>query len=404
MIDLIDPKPDNYSITLFNNLSDCRVKSIIDLEDWLSMIKKSDYSDRICFARNNPEFYDIIKVNEIPCVTLNFNYSKYKKGSNCIGSTGLLYIDIDAPDFNIKNIDKSLVRAYYKSFGGNGYGIIVKVEGLSKENFEATYFSVCDKLNILPYVDLGAKKETQFNVLPLDKDLFSNPYSKIFNSISTPLLVTNKRERRAYSTEWGVNNIRFDNKQDFIKDGEDYYINLEGFEIVEAKLLYKKVSKNRNNILLAYCNNIVYLNPNIYFDRLFKIMSAVNQNNFSNPLEEVQLYRVINSVLNYLDDGTLQPIYGKKKRKIVFSNNSSNYKTKEEKFKLVREVNAQIKRNKSISKITEIIKNWDFKELGKITQKAIVKNHSVSKKTVEKYYSIFIDDIKIINSKFGSYV
>lgn len=400
----IDPEEDYYfDISYFDNLKDCRVKGAIGLVDWIELIEASEYSDLITYARGLDETAkDEIKVNQIPCVTINFKYKKYKKKENCIGATGLMYIDIDAPDFDISILNKEYVRCYYKSFSGKGYGIIVKVDGLTEQNFDATYFSVCTKLGIAQYVDLGAKKSSQFNVLSFDKELFDNPFSKIFNSINTPLIENNRRERRAYSTEWGVNNVRFSNRQDYIKNDEDYFVDFGNIEIIECKLLFKKVSRRRNDILLSYCTNLLYLNPNIYYERLYKIMGAVNFHNFYNPVDEEQLNRIVNSVISYHEQGSLKPHPQKKKGSIVFNDKVKNKYSKEEKFAIVRDINCKNRIEKSKEKIKNIISKWDFEKFGKITQISIVKNHSISKKTVEKYYSIFKEEIKIINSKFAS--
>lgn len=66
-----------------------------------------------------------------------------------------------------------------------------------------------------------------------------------------------------------------------------------------------------------------------------------------------------------------------------------------------RKLNCEQVQEKTKQKLNAIIENWDFEKLGKITQISIVKNHPISKKTVEKYYKIFIEYIKITNSKFG---
>jgi len=401
MHDLIK-KPDEFTITTFKNLSNCRVTGQINFSEWLLKIKNGDFAEEINLARNDDSQKDFIKVNKVPCVTINFNYNNYKNSKNCSSATGLLYIDIDAPDFDISIIDKSLVRAYYKSFGNKGYGIVVKVDGLTSDNFESTYFSICDKLGISQYVDLGAKKASQFNVMSFDTDLFDNPNSRIFSSFSTPLLENNRRERRAYSTEWGVTNVRFSNRQDYIKGDDEYFVDFGNIEIIEAKLLYKKVSKNRNNILLAYCTNLLFLNPQIYYDRLYKIMRAVNENNFTNPVDDNQLNRILNSVIGYHNSGELIPIPQKKKGSIIFSEKVKNKYTKEEKFAIVRKLNCENTAKKTKLKLENIIKNWDYSLHGKITQVNIVRNHPISKKTVEKYYKFFIEIIKISNSKFGS--
>ena len=387
----------NYLLDYFHCTKNCHVVKQISVTDWFNLIKSGVYSNDIVKARNGESNYDEVKTNVLPCVVYNFNFKKYKTSKNIDRATGLMYIDIDAPDFQIENVDKNKVFAYYKSFGGNGYSIIVRVDGLSEDNFEDTYFYVCSDLGILDYIDLGAKKTTQFNVVSYDTELYINSNSKIFKSIiNTPLSKT-REEKRAYSRQGGVNssNVRFDNKEDYLKNKQSVFKDLNGFDFIEAKLLYKKVEKNRNNILLSYCTNLVWLNPNIFKDRLFSIMMAVNHHNFVNPVDSEQVQRIINSVLKYKNDGTLQPLKVKK-RKIVFGSNCGL--TKNEKLALCREVSSESRAKRTHEKFRSILDNWDFKLMGKISQNSIIKNNSISKKTVEKYYKHYKKEIEILNN------
>jgi hypothetical protein len=387
----------DYKLDFFNCTKNCNVIKQISVYDWFDFIKRGDFSIEILSARSGNKDYNEVKTKIVPCVTYNFTFNKYKNIENILNPTGLLYIDIDAPDFNINNIDKKLVFAFYKSFGGKGYSIIVKVDNLSQNNFDETYAYICGQLGISDYVDLGAKKTTQFNVVSFDKELYLNADSKIFKSINITPLSKTKREEKAYSTQWGVNgnSVRFDNRDDYLQNKQDFVKNLEGFDFIQAKLLYKKVSKNRNNILLAYCTNIVCLNPNIYEDRLHSILSAVNFNNFTNPVDESQLQRIIQSVLKYKKEGILYPC-GVIKRKALFGENCTL--SKNEKLAVCREVSAESKEKISKEKIRSILDSWDFNNINKITQKAIYENHPISKKTVEKYYREFKKEIEFLNN------
>src|ERR1700739_3486918 len=158
-----------YSINTYECWQKPTVKATVSINDWLNQIKQSNYSDTIQKARNGLVDYDLTKAT-IPCVTYNFLFKDYKTNKNIATSSGLMYIDIDNPLFNIKELDLSKVYAYYKSFGGNGYGILVKVTGLTINNFKSTYTSITDNLGITRFADKGARKATQFNVLSYDKD------------------------------------------------------------------------------------------------------------------------------------------------------------------------------------------------------------------------------------------
>lgn len=128
-------------INVYQNLKNPNVESTITVENWLNMIQSSEHSELIRVARMYPKGsvqYNAIK-STLPCVTYNFLFDCYKKNSNIISSTGLLYVDIDGVDFDINMLDKTKIFAYYKSFGGNGFGILIKVNGLTIDNFTNTY-------------------------------------------------------------------------------------------------------------------------------------------------------------------------------------------------------------------------------------------------------------------------
>ena len=399
-INTINKKEDEFYINYYSSAKDCKVKELIPISKWFEMIKLSDYSNFISAAREERLDYDEVKLFRVPAVTINFQFDKYKENKNVIQPTGLLYIDIDSPDFDVKALKKNDAYAVYRSFGGAGYGIIVKVGGLSLNNFESTYNYICNTMGISDYVDTGAKKASQFNVLTHDPNITINTKSKIFKCINTPL-VKNKEEEEHIAQEGGYregSSVRFDNKSDFNKEGTEYTVNWGNISIVQAKLLHKRIPNiNRNGVLLSYCTNLVWLNPNIYPDRLFSIMNAVNSHNFDIPVDNEQLNRVIKTVLKYKKEGTLNPIVYKKSN-MVFNTNSTL--SKEEKFKIINKERVKNMESNTRIKIERILKDWNFIEFGVVSQFKMYKNHPISKKTIEKYYREFKDKILIMNKKY----
>ena len=168
-------------INYYSNVTHPNVLSVIQTSNWLDKIKASEYSETITQARNGALPYESTKLS-LPCVTYNFLFIGYKKTENIISATGLMYIDIDIPEFDLNILDTSKVYSYYKSFGGVGYAIIVKVDGLSQNNFKSTYLNICKELGIVEYIDTNAIKSTQFNVLSYDENIFINENPYVFSS------------------------------------------------------------------------------------------------------------------------------------------------------------------------------------------------------------------------------
>jgi hypothetical protein len=385
-------------VNWYNCIKKPQVVSTISVNSWIEKIKDSTYKEKILKARNGELDYDKTKAS-LPCVTYNFLFDKYKKDENMIAGTGLLYIDIDKEGLDINFINDCKLFAYYRSFGGAGYSIIVRVDGLTLDNFKATYLNIINELGISDFVDTQAIKASQFNVLSFDPDLFFNPDSFVFNAtnVAPQSVVIRRKEKKAYTIDWGAessNQINYDNLDGIEIDG-DYIVNWEGYDYIKCFIQMNKVSVNRNNFLLSYCNNLVYLNPNISPERTFKILDNVNRFACAVPIDDKQLWRIINAIFKYQQDGSLKPIYFNKKRKIVFDKKSKL--SREEKLDICRTEIALKKTEDSKQKLYDIIEQWDFKELGKITQRKIYQSFPITKKTVEKYWSEFKEYVNELN-------
>jgi hypothetical protein len=386
-------------INMYNSIRHPKVSETISVIKWLSDIKSSQYQNKIELARNGSLGYNDVK-SSLPCVTYNFLFNDYKKDQNILNNTGLLYFDIDKSDFDKNLLDLKKVFAVYKSFGGKGYAIIVKVVNLSLVNFKATYLNIGMQLGINEWIDPQASKASQFSVLSSDPDIFINTNSTVFEAteVAPPSIVIREREKkRAYTLDRGAIGLKFNDLDKYLIEG-DYLVNWEGFDTMSCFIPMKRIKTKRNNFLLAYCNNFVLLNPNVYRDVLFKILSNVNQYACLEPANDAQLNRIINSVLNYKKAGRLTPIKSNKPRKIIFNKNSNLSRLK--KLEICRSEIAMKKVDDTRKKFKLILDQWSFDDYSLITQRRVYLNHSISKKTVEKYWPEFNELIKELNYKY----
>ena len=133
-----------YHLNYYNNLKSPEIKKTISIEEYVNHIRDGYLTKTILNARNegkgSPK-YERAK-NLRPCVTFNFLFDGYKTDNNIISSTGLIYFDIDV-SIN-KQLDYSKILIHHKSFGGNGSVIVVKVNGITEENFTESYTSLCN--------------------------------------------------------------------------------------------------------------------------------------------------------------------------------------------------------------------------------------------------------------------
>lgn len=396
------------SVNTYAKLGKPTVTETISVYDWFNKIKQSDYSDTITTTRKNhpkgsPE-YDKVK-RSMPCVTYNFLFDGYKNNKGIIGATGLMFIDIDCPQFNIESLNLTQVLACYKSFGGVGYSIVVRVNGLTLTNFTTTYNDIINQLELSAYFDDSARKATQFNVLSFDDNIYINDNPFIFKAIqnSTPPCVI-KKKRKHIHTEGGKNDnntIRFDDIDRIHVEG-DYVVNWDGYDNIKCFIPMKKFKAgSRNKFLLGYCNNFVYLNPNVNIEHTQQILDKVNKVACEPPVNFSQIIRVTSSIYKYKKDGTLEPKYFFRKRKIVFSKDCTLNPVEKLKKCGAEWNKKQIETSRQ--KLYDILEGWDFDKYGKITQpKTYAKHHPISKKTVEKYWKEkeFKEYIKALNADY----
>gem|GEM_PF-837742 len=394
------------------------VKDYTTIEDWFNLIKSSDYTDKILEARQYPrksKEYDKIKNGEIPCITYNFTFHTYKLNDNISGSTGLIYIDIDDDNsFDINSLDKSKIYAYHKSFGGSGYVVLVQVKGLTYNNYKSTYQNILKELGLSKYYDKSAVKATQFNVLSYDPNIFINYDSFVFSSINDNTIDVNLindnikcipfdgnlKKQQAYTHEGDtkLESIRYDNTDEISFIG-DYIENRDGFEnIVKCFIPIRKITSNRNDTLLAYTTNLVWLNPHLTIPGTLKILKNVNSIMCATPVDDAHLKRIVTSVFKYKEDGTLQPILWNKKRKLIFAKDAKL--DVDEKKKITCNILSKWKADDSKAKLYDIIEKWDFDTCGKITVRAIIKYGNMSNKTIVKYWPEFKDYVAELNTEF----
>jgi hypothetical protein len=115
------------------------------------------------------------------------------------------------------------------------------------------------------------------------------------------------------------------------------------------------------------------------------------------PLPDQEIGKIAGSVIKKNKEETLKPIVSL--RKIVF-NPEVGYSA-EEKRDIVLQLCNEKRSGEVKQKLYEIIENWDW-QMGKISQRKIIANNSIAKKTVEKYWFEFKEHVKELNNRYSS--
>lgn len=420
-------------INTYNSIVQPAITGTISITDWLNKIQSSEHSKTITAARAGLIDYTNTK-KQLPAVTWNFRFIEYKKDTRCIYSTGFIFIDIDDKNFDINTLDKSKIFSYYQSFGGKGYGIIVKTKGIVFDNFKASYLTICNDLGISSFIDKNAIKASQFSVLSYDPNLFLNPESFVFDfSLSLDELnqsISNYRkeilELNFYSKSnnlklpltnlieegninksnkeniWRLvrgkieNPIRYTNIDDFEFDS-DFICNWnEGLNFIRCYLPSGKLKDKRKRTILSYTTNLVFLNPDIKYLHALSILENINKVICNSPLDSNILEGILKSILNQKNENRLKPHITL--RRILFKPNSE-LNTEDKLFVCGRLIKEKFE-VEGCQRLNSIIEEWDFDNLGKISIRKIAKNSDMNERTIEKYYHHFKELINSLNNEY----
>jgi hypothetical protein len=398
--DLKDHQNKVYWINHFKNCKSPSVISKITVEEVLHKIKYGDENllnikKARDYGKGHPE-YDEIKKLHLPTYRFNFLVECTAKNENVIGATGLIYIDVDD---NIEIPHSEYIYAKWRSLSNTGYGILVKADNLTLDNFKDVYASLGMILGIK--VDDGARKAIQQNVLSYDPSLYCNTDSKVYeckNSKKASPIDIEKKKRGILIND-AFANIKKERTSNidtyFEGDYKTEFLYFEGKEaICQPYMPWNGISKgNRNNFLFRLLSQFALLNPT--FDRKYLLNKSdyLNKKIYPN-LTKIEINSIVNSVIKKREEGTLE-IYPNKERLILFNPNIKF--TKHQKRQIVGFVIGEKRSKKTQQAIYEILENWDFEELGQITQKSVISISKFSRSTVQRHWSHFKDYAEYLN-------
>ena len=388
-------------ISCFAHIKSPLVAKEVDIYEFIEQVKEPNQSvlDLIIKARTSygkdKDLYNKIK-EQLPCFTLNFSFNTRKANANIKAPTGFIYLDVDnKTDIDLAN---ELIFVSWKSLSNNGRGVLVKVDNLTKENFQNTYLTIAEELNI--EADKNANKPTQYCIHSYDKGIYLNNDSITWKCINeeikkTPTESISIKERKD-SSEMGVfPKLRFNNIDDYDFNGKDYlYFENDKEEIAEVFIPIKIDKGNRNNILPAIANQIKALNPFAYFDDYNRLLISINLKHCKPSLKDNEI-----SALIYKNFNNKESIFILNKSKRFLFNPNSNL-SKKEKTHITAPIMGQRKSSKTLEEIRDVLKKWDIKKQGKVTIKSLITETGKCKNTIEKYYKNFKDLRTEINNNF----
>jgi hypothetical protein len=392
-----------------NNFANCKSPKVlgkISIEEFLHKIKYGD--ENLLNIKNAREYgkghdqYDKIKTTVLPTYRLNFHMEGTAKNLNVTGATGLIYIDVDN---NIEIPHSDFIYAKWRSLSNTGYGILIKVNNLTRDNFKDVYSSLGIILDV--NVDNVAGKAIQQNVLSYDPNLYYNTNSKVYEckiSEKAPFSSIKKKKECI-----GVNDAsiqerikeRVDNTHEYFVGGnyDKDYLYFENYVNICAPFMpWHGVNEgNRNNLLFRILSQFALLNPK--FGKEYLLVKGQYFNKKMNPkLTQGEIHSIIHSVIEKRKEGTLE-FYYNQKRLIIY--NPDKKLALSEKQQITGAIVGERKSKKTQLAIYQIIENWDFEEFGKITQKLVIDISKFSRRTVQNHWIHFKDYIEDVNKEYN---
>lgn len=395
----------DFWINYFKNCSSPKVIGKLTVDEILNKIKYGD--ENLLMIKNAREYgkgheqYDKIKKNVLPTFRFNFIIENTAKNENIIGASGLIYIDVDD---NIEIPKNEYIFAKWRSLSNTGYGVLVKVNNLTLDNFKDVYASLGIVLGVK--VDDGARKAIQQNVLSYDPNLYYNTNSKVYeckiSEKASPYSIKKKKECigvNEASDHQSKIRERIDNTYEyFVGDDsdKDYLYFEEKIMICAPFIPWHGVNKgNRNNLLFRVLSQYALLNPELGMNYLINKSYYINTK--MNPkISNREIRSIVLSVLEKRKQGTLK-MYFNQERLIIFNPNKKI--TNSEKSKITGAINGGRKNKETQLAIYEILENWDFEEFGRITQKSVIDISKFSRSRVQRHWFHFKDYVEDLNNE-----
>lgn len=424
----------------FNTYKGWETKSIyqtLKLEEILELIRTGEDAEEIQVARQfgkGHDLYNFIKSRR-QMISWNCTFTNGKTEANLKAFTGLVFMDKDnlteqqVVELKALLMLRSDVVACWRSFGGNGIGCLIKVDGITKENFSNAWNEINQEINI--EFDKGVKKLVQLNALSYDPDLRYNKDATSFSFKVKPLSLSTEQNISSHKKHKNVEEFdRIRSEEDLgillkktthlrgltplakrpfkskirLKTEIDakYFDNTgtaefdQPIEFVKVDCKYKIKEGRRNSCLIAIAASLIELNHAENKGLMFDHLKFINENQCTPPLPIKEVSNIFNYCLKKYKAGSL--IVKPRKRSIVF--NESCTLSRIERFQRCAKISARIKRNKTQEQIKFTIELLKEKQQI-ILQKDVATNCGKCRETIQKYWPLFKDDVDKYNNSIN---
>jgi len=378
---------------IFPNVKSPTVELISDIPTVLEHIRQGTYKEKVLESRTYGKGHPIFEENKTttPTFTPNGTFNKRRSVGTIDTLTGFIYVDIDN-EIDIKQFHElPFIYSYWKSFSGHGYGVLVSVSGLNKENFKLSWNylnNLFEQIGI--HIDLHTKDISRQCVISFDPEIYINP--KVI-----PLIIPDKTLKELFETTTTLptytSNITYTEKIKYQTTLDDYG-NMD-YKVIEQGKEYRttyfpQIIQNgkRHKWLSSITNSILFNNPSITCEKLEMILYKINYEHCNPKLPREQVKKITDWSFNKHINHELSITTKKKK---IWINPDKQLTTKQKKS-IIGIVSGKLRRKQTITKLIESYKQL-LTRYPKVTQKLLEQNSTYKLRTIKKYWKEILDGV-----------
>lgn len=383
-------------VSLMTSIKSPKIVGEKTIDEVLTLIKGGYTKEQVLKAREagkGSDLYESIKTT-IPTWTPNGCFDKVRAARNLIDISGFIYIDID-DEFEASVIcDMPFIYAAWHSLSGFGYGMLVKVDNLTKENFTAAWLHTAEILSQYGIVvDKQTKDISRQNVISCDSSIYNNPdcipidMKDVFVETQTVVdypfnddFDVTIGSKDYVSDDTSNSKIAYTTTLDDYK-GQDYIVIEEGKGCRYCFLPKSVGTGNRHRWLAGYIISLLYINPKITMDELIKVVMRANNRHMLPPKRIDEVRGLITFYFELHLKGELNYNTSLKK---IWINPESNLSTTEKRRIIGREV-GKLRRGRTLESLIEAYLQLQD-DFDRVTQKMLAEKSGLSERTVKTYW------------------
>lgn len=391
------------NISLFENIKKSKVIGLDTIDGIIEKIRNGETrtltSIARTFGKHSPE-YEKVKF-QVPTFTPNASFNPCRNQKYLVEPSGFIYLDFDEfDDFNFLISDQFIYSAW-KSLSGTGFGALVKVSGITAQNFKEcwNYLSNYFKgYGII--VDPQTCDITRQNVISFDPDIYIN---KNASSLHTDHIISQTHTTIPQfqdANESSISGWLYDFDKEIYSDsakikyrstlddyqGKDYVIIEEGKESRTCYLPKEIPTGKRHQWMAGHTKSLLYLNPSITMEKLYNCVYRANLIHCNPPMLSTEIMSIVRWYFEKHSKGMLD--YHPKLKKIWIDPSSDL--SRHDKRKIIGEESGKLKR-KSTSKILKSVYSELSKTNVNVTQKMVANASKRSLRTVKDYWNEIIN-------------